>query len=193
MILKNTYYKIAAYLFMAMGGAYVPFATAMNTIVEEETCQSIGFKKKTEGFASCVLELLDRRSSQASATPAQNNPDDATCRKYGFKPQTNEYATCRQLIDQARKEALIQESQFAEKQRQYEDQLAEQQRQRKVSSGIALMQMGAGITSGAYNSRNAYGALPSPPVSPQNLNRTYILPGGKMMNCTTTGAVTNCF
>jgi len=193
MPIVNIYKKVAAYLTIAFVGSYTPLAIGIDTATEEAACQSIGFKKKTEGFASCVLELLDRKSSRTSAVYVADDPDDATCRKYGFKPKTNEYAICRQQIDQARRDAQIQESQFAEKQRQYEAQLAEQQRQRRVASGIALMQMGAGISSGAYNSQNAYGALPSPPIPPQNLNRTYILPGGKMMNCTTTGTVTNCF
>lgn len=29
------------------------------------------------------------------------------------------------------------------------------------------------------------------PAAPSN--RTYVMPGGKMMNCTTTGSVTNCY
>jgi len=193
MLIKNKYKRFAAYLFITVVGFNTPLAMGIDTASEEAACQSIGFKKKTEGFASCVLELLDRKSSQNSAAHATNDPDDSTCRKYGFKPRTNEYAACRLQIDQARRDAQTQEAQFAEKQRQYEAQLAEQQKQRRVASGIALMQMGAGISSGAYNSQNAYGALPSPPIPPQNLNRTYILPGGKMMNCTTTGTVTNCF
>jgi hypothetical protein len=193
MALNKIYKGVATYLFISVTGSFAPSVMAIDTVTEELTCQSIGFKKKTEGFASCVLELLDRRSTQTSAVYVEVNSDDSTCRKYGFKPKTNEYASCRMQIDQARKDFQIQESQFAEKQRQYQAQLVQQQKQRNIDSGIALMQMGAGISSGAYNSKNAYGALPSPPLPPQNLSRTYMLPGGKMMNCTTTGSVTNCF
>lgn len=38
---------------------------------------------------------------------------------------------------------------------------------------------------------SAYGA--TQPKVPQTNTNTYIMPGGKMMNCTTTGTVTNCF
>jgi hypothetical protein len=145
----------------------------------------MGFKRKTESFGNCVLELLDRKSNAL----VSNDPDDATCKKYGFKPKSSEYASCRLQIDQAKQDAKRQQAQFAEQQKQYEAQLEEQKRQRKIASGIALMQMGAGLSSGAYNANNAYGALPTPP----NPNRTYVLPGGKMMNCTTTGSVTQCF
>ena len=166
-------------------------ANAIDTSAEEAVCQSIGFKKKTDSFANCVLELLDRRAS-SKPTSASNDPDDATCRKYGFRPRSNEYATCRLQIDQARQDAQRQQAQYNEQQRQYQAQLDEQKKQRNQAQGLALMQMGAGISSGAYNVRNGYGTLPTPPA-PLDSPRTYILPGGKAMTCTTTGSVTNCF
>jgi hypothetical protein len=158
---------------------------SIDTGSEEAVCLDLGFKKKTPSYANCVLELLERKGNAT----VSNDPDDATCRKYGFKPKTNEYAACRQQIDQARSQAAQQQAQYLQQQRQYQAQLDEQQRQRSVAAGMALFQMGTGITSGAYNANNAYGTMPTPP----NPNRTYILPGGKTMNCTTTGTVTNCF
>jgi hypothetical protein len=79
-----------------------------------------------------------------------------------------------------------------QQQRQYQAQLDEQQRQRSVAAGMALFQLGNGISSGAYNANNSYGTRPTPP-SPPNPSSTYFLPGGRTMNCTTTGTVTNCF
>lgn len=158
---------------------------SVDTSSEEAACLDLGFKKKTAPYANCVLELLERKESAS----ASNDPDDNTCRKYGFKRKTNEYATCRQQIDQARAQAAQQQAQYQAQQRQYQAQLDEQKRQRSVAAGLALMQLGTGISSGAYNANNAYGSIPTPP----NPNRTYILPGGKTMNCTTTGTVTNCF
>lgn len=159
--------------------------SSIDTSSEEAVCLDLGFKKKTPSYANCVLELLERKGDAT----VSNDPDDATCRKYGFKPKTNEYAACRQQIDQARSQAAQQQAQYLQQQRQYQTQLDEQQRQRSVAAGMALFQMGTGITSGAYNANNAYGTMPTPP----NPNRTYILPGGRTMNCTTTGTVTNCF
>lgn len=162
-------------------------ALSIDTASEEATCVEIGFKKKTPSFANCVLELLDRKESVSSNLV--NDPDDVTCKKYGFKPRSSEFAACRLQIDQARRDAQRQQEQYAQQQRQYQAQLEEQRRQRSVATGLALMQLGSGISSGAYNANNSYGAKPTPP----NPNRMYILPGGKTMNCTTTGTVTNCF
>ena len=159
--------------------------SSIDTSSEEASCMDLGFKRKTPAFANCVLELMERKENSTAST----DPDDATCRKYGFKRKTNEYATCRQQIEQAKVQAAQQQAQYQQQQKQYQAQLDEQKRQRSVAAGLALMQLGTGISSGAYNANNAYGSLPTPP----NPNRTYILPGGKMMNCTTTGTVTNCF
>ena len=158
---------------------------ALDTSAEEATCVEIGFKRKTPSFANCVLELLDRKDSNVVQS---NDPDDLTCRGYGFKPRSNEYATCRLQIDQAKQDAQRQQAQYLQQQQQYQAQLEEQKRQRRVATGLALMQMGAGSPSGLQGANNPY----SPPSAP-NLTRTYTLPGGKMLNCTTTGTVTNCF
>lgn len=185
--MRTTVNKIIISIFLSglFGSAY-----ALDTSSEEAACSDIGFKKKTESFANCVLELLNRK---AEAGVGSNDPDDATCKKYGFKSGTGDYAICRQQIDIARQQAQRQDAQYAEQQRQYQAQMDEYQKQRNAASGLALMQMGAGISSGAYNATNGYGTLPVAPTPPQNLNRTYVLPGGKMMNCTTTGAYTSCF
>jgi len=154
--------------------------TTINTNAEEATCSSFGFKRKTEGFASCVLELVDRRSSNAPVNP--NDPDDITCRRYGFKPKTNEYASCRQQIDQARTQAQQQQA-------QYQQQLDAYNKQKSQAAGIAMMGMGLGMLSNNSSGSSGYGAPPSPPqMSP----RTYMLPGNKIMTCTTTGNITSC-
>jgi hypothetical protein len=191
MPIKNTIKIELCWLSMVAILIFSTTVNAIDTSAEETVCQSIGFKKKTDSFANCVLELLDRRASSNSISNS-NDPDDSTCRKYGFRPRSNEYATCRLQIDQARQDAQRQQAQYNEQQRQYQAQLDEQKKQRNQAQGMALMQMGAGISSGAYNARNGYGTLPNPPAlldSP----RTYILPGGKAMTCSTTGSVTNCF
>ena len=153
----------------------------VDTSAEEKTCANIGFKKGTEKFGNCVLELIGRKSSTSSTPQATSSPDDQTCLKYGFKPDTNDFATCKQQIDMARKEAQ-------QRQTQYQAQLKEYQRQREINANLALMSMGFGMMSGGSPS-----AVPPPPMSSSNMSRTYILPGGRMMTCTTTGSITNCF
>jgi hypothetical protein len=161
-----------------------------NLSPEESTCLELGFKRKTEPYGNCVLELMDRKL--IASEPVSTDQDDITCRKYGFKPNTPDYGQCRLQIDTAKSQARQQAEQYAQQQRQYKAQLDEQQRQRSVAAGMALFQLGTGITSGAYNSSNSYGAKPNPPTMP-NPHRQFFLPGGKTMNCTTTGTVTNCF
>lgn len=165
-------------------------ALALDTSQEEKQCLDIGFKRKTPAFANCVLELIDRRGSSIQSA---QDPDDATCRKYGFKPKTDNYAICRQQIDLARQQAQQQQAQYAQQRAEYEAQLAEQKRERDRQKGMAMLNLGLGMMSGKYNASNGYGTLPPAPTPPQNMNRTYILPGGKMMNCNTSGSVTTCF
>jgi hypothetical protein len=167
-------------------------AEAIETSSEEKICSEIGFKKKTEAFGRCVLELLDRSTASSNqAKQAPSSPDDATCRQYGFRSGSNEYASCRLQIDQARQDAQRQQAQFQQQQRQYEEQLEAQRDARSRAAGLALLNLGLGTMA----SGNFPGAGPAPiaPLPPQNFNRTYTLPGGRMMNCTTTGTITNCF
>lgn len=164
-------------------------AKALDTSYEEEQCLDIGFKKKTQAFANCVLELVER--SGAKSVPA--DPDDATCKKYGFRPKTDNYAACRQQIDLARQQAQQQQAIYAQQKAEYEAMVAEQKKEKERQKGLAMLQLGLGMMSGKYNSGNGYGSMPPPPSAPQIQNQTYVLPGGKMMNCSTTGNVTSCF
>jgi len=166
--------------------------SAIETSAEEKICSEIGFKKKTEAFGRCVLELLERNNAsntKANHTPQSSDPDDATCKKYGFRSGSNEYASCRLQIDQARQDAQRQQAQFQQQQRQYEAQLEAQRDAKSRAAGLALLNLGLGTMAGG----SFPGTAPVAPVPPQNFNRTYTLPGGRIMNCTTTGTMTNCF
>ncbi len=172
-------------------GNSIPNTTAtqgsgIDSSSEESVCADLGFKRKTEPFANCVLELLERKDNAT----ASNDPDDATCRKYGFKRKSNEYATCRQQIDQARAQERQRQAQFNAQQAQYQEQLAAYKKQKSEAAGLALMGMGLGMMS---NTSPMYGGAPVAPVAPQMGPRTYILPGNRTMTCNTTGNITNCF
>jgi hypothetical protein len=187
-------------LFMSFSQAY-----ALDTTKEESTCGYIGFKKGTESFGNCVLELLDRKKSSAKIMATQSSPkitqskvqpqvqatgdgsqDDATCQKYGFKPNTNEYSTCRLQIDQAKQQQAQQQAQYDEQMKQYK----EAQRQRSIQANLALMQRGLNMMAGGGG--GGVGPAPTAPVAPIQ-NQTYMLPGNKMMTCNTNGNVTSCF
>ena len=167
-------------------------ASNSNTSSEEDSCTQMGFKRRTESFGNCVLELASRKDSVA----ASNDPDSATCIKYGFKPKTSEYASCRLQIDQARQQAQQQQAQYDEQKRQYDLQKAEADRQRRMQASLKLMDMSQRMSSGqnaadAYRGANGLPPL-QPPVAPIQ-TQTYMLPGNKMMTCTSAGSVTNCF
>jgi hypothetical protein len=165
----------------------------LDTSTQEKTCAEIGFKKKTESFGNCVLELVSRGGVGSSQSNQSNDPDDATCKKYGFRPSTNEYAQCRLQIDQARADAQRQQAQFEQQQKQYQDQLDAQKKRRSDAANMAMLSMGLGMMAGGGANNSVSGAVPVAPIAPPIQNRTYTLPGGQRMNCTTTGTITNCF
>jgi hypothetical protein len=158
------------------------------TASEEASCVEMGFKRKTESFGNCVLELMGRKDTAVAGA----DPDGATCIKYGFKPKSPEYASCRLQIDQARQQAQQNQAQFLEQKQAYD----KADKQRRIDASIKLMDMGQRMTSGqnpadAYRQANGLAPL-QPPVAPMQ-TRTYMLPNNKMMTCTTAGSVTNCF
>ncbi|MBU3598566.1 hypothetical protein [Polynucleobacter bastaniensis] len=158
------------------------------TSSEEASCSDMGFKRKTESFGNCVLELMERKDTAVAGA----DPDGATCIKYGFKPKSPEYASCRLQIDQARQQAQQNQAQFLEQKQAYD----KADKQRRIDASMKLMDMGQRMTSGqspadAYRQANGLAPL-QPPVAPMQ-TRTYMLPNNKMMTCTTAGSVTNCF
>ena len=164
-------------------------AFAVDLSVYENQCSEIGFKKKTPAFGECVLELHSRGgaaqkviSSSASLT-GDGSPDHATCAKYGFRVGTTEYAQCRMQIDLARTQAQ-------EQHRQYEEQIAAQQKAKDKAKGEAALLLGLSMMAGSGQRQpinNNFNAL-----QPPQMDRIYNLPGGKFMRCSTMGMVTNC-
>lgn len=168
----------------------------------KKQCADLGFKPKTEKFGSCVLELRKRTQAnpsspvqtqqnvvQAPATKPQGDgsADDVTCQRYGFTPQTDTYGQCRLQIDMARREMQAQQARYAEQQRQYQ---AELDRQRSLKQAEFWARYGSGETPNQALI-NTWGNGVAKPVQPPT-TRTYILPGGRPMSCTTTGDITSC-
>ncbi len=168
----------------------------LDTSAQEKTCSDIGFKKKTEAFGNCVLELISRGGaipSQSSFATASNDPDDATCKKYGFRPGSNEYAQCRLQIDQARADGQRQQAQFELQQKQYQDQLDAQKKRRSDAANMAMLSMGLGMMAGGGSQGSAVSPQPVAPQKPLNEYRTYSLPNGQIMRCNTFGNNVQCF
>jgi hypothetical protein len=180
--MRSTVVQVA---FIAFSLSPAVFALDLSTY--ENQCADIGFKRKTQPFGECVLDLRARggtssRSPVNAVSQGDGTPDHSTCSRYGFNAGTTEYSQCRMQIDVAR-------SQAQEQQRQYEAQVAEQNKAKERAKGEALLMLGLGMMAGG-------GKRPSSSnfntIEPPQMDRIYNLPGGKFMRCSTLGMVTNC-
>jgi hypothetical protein len=180
----------------------------------EATCADLGFKKKTQAYGECVLELDQRETAarsqaarqlqQQTQIQAQQKGDGTNehhmCVKFGFVVGTAPYSDCRLKIDiakreQAQKQAAyeIELKRYQEEQRRYEAQVAEYEKERERQKGLALMRFGAALAGGtspyfsenlANAGRQSLGLAPNPPVRPQIQNFTITNP--------VANRVTNC-
>ena len=174
---------------------------AIDTSKEEKTCNEIGFKRKTEAFANCVLELVQRNNSSQSVRSTQpsqvtsSNPDDALCIQYGFKVNTNEFAQCKQQIHNARQQAQLQQQQYEQQKRQYDEQQALIEKERKRQQSQRLFDMSQRLASGQSLTDVGRAGMGLPPLQQPSLpsNQTFVMPNGRTMTCSTTGTITNCF
>lgn len=170
----------------------------LDTSAQEKTCSEIGFKKKTEAFGNCVLELVSRGggvSSQPSQPGFPNDPDDAACRGYGFKPNSGDYASCRQRIDLAKQSAKQQQDIYEQQKRQYDDQLASIEKQKAKERNLKQLEMGLRMMGGQsiQDSAMATARMPPLPQAPGPITQRLTMPNGRSMTCTTVGSNTNCF
>ena len=118
----------------------------------EATCADLGFKKKTQAYGECVLELDMRETAsrgqavkqilQQTQLQAQQKGDGTnehqTCVKFGFVVGSAPYSDCRLKIDIAKREQAqrqaaydIELQRYQEEQRRYEAQVAEYERQKE--------------------------------------------------------------
>jgi hypothetical protein len=186
--MRSSIIKIKLFLCLVIFGINV---YAVDTSKEESTCTSIGFKKKTEAFANCVLELIDRKD----VGMASGNPDDNACRSYGFKPKTSDYANCRQQIDIARHNAQLQQAQFDEQNRLYEEQIALQKREIRRANNQRALDQSLRMLNGQSPTDSVLSAGTGAPIKPANPSNSQLIqmPNGKMMNCITNGGLTQCY
>ncbi len=195
-------------------------SSALDTTKEESTCAYIGFKKGTESFGNCVLELVDRNKKAAqkrasettqantskpakSTTQAANDPrasgdgspDDNICQSYGFKPSTNEYSSCRLQIDLAKQNAKQQQDIYLQQKAQYDEQVAAIEKQKARERNLKQLEMGLRMMGGqsVQDAAMATARMPPMPQAPGPITQRITMPNGRSMTCTTTGSNTNCF
>ena len=180
----------------------------------EATCSELGFKKKTQAYGECVLELDQRETAsrtqavkqvqQQTQIQAQQKGDGTNehqmCVKFGFTVGTAPYSDCRLKIDIAKREQAqrqaaydIELQRYQEEQRRYEAQVAEYEREKERQKGLALLRFGAALAGGtspyfsenlANAGRQSLGLAPTPPTRPQIQNFTITNPAANR--------VTNC-
>ncbi len=180
----------------------------------EATCSDLGFKKKTQAYGECVLELDQREKAgraqavkqvqQQTQIQAQQKGDGTNehqmCAKFGFVVGSAPYSDCRLKIDIAKREQAqrqaayeIEQQRYQEEQRRYEAQVAEYEREKERQKGLALLRFSAALAGGtspyfsenlANAGRQSLGLAPTPPTRPQIQNFTITNPAANR--------VTNC-
>lgn len=162
---------------------------AISTVNEESTCQKIGFKRNTEAFGNCVLELLERK--KIDVAPA--NEDDQLCLSYGFRVGSESFASCKLQIAQARWQASQQQTQYEEQKRQYEAQMEFVRNKARQENARRTLDMSLRMLNGQTPSDAFFGAGTGAPIAPKApLPQTIILPGGRAVTCVTQNNVTSC-
>ena len=147
----------------------------------EATCSDLGFKKKTQAYGECVLELDQRETAeralaikqaqqqaqQQAQIQAQQKGDGSNehqmCVKFGFVVGSAPYSDCRLKIDIAKREQAqrqaayeIEMKRYQEEQRRYEAQVAEYEKEKERQKGLAILRFGAALAGGTspYFSEN---------------------------------------
>lgn len=183
---------------------------AIDTSSEEKTCQQIGFKPKTERFASCVMELYGRRSGGETFGHTQRRPttqnsiqagtdvgsaEDQTCQNYGFRPGQEGYSNCRMQIDMAKRQGAEAQARYQQELVAYEAQTAELKRQQDRARARRQIEFGLRMIGGqppvdALNSLGTGAPITRP--APPDLHHSIQLPNGRIINCSTFANHTNC-
>jgi hypothetical protein len=172
----------------------------------EKMCVELGFRKSTEAYGKCVLQLLDREQKnipkEASAeklnrvdgtsTRGDGSPDDSKCREFGYQAGSQPYADCRLKMNSLRVQAEERQRDYEQRQREYDAKVAEYERQRKIASSLALVQCGLNMVAGNNCVGGRVGPAPVPPSPVSPVIQNIILPGGRIVNCTTIGMNTSC-
>ena len=162
---------------------------SISTINEESTCLKIGFKRKTESFGNCVLELLERKKADVGPS----NEDEQLCVSYGFRLGSDGFASCKLQMAQARWQVSQQQIQYEEQKRQYEAQMEFARNKARQENARRTLDMSLRMLTGQSPADAFFGAgtgTPIPPKAP--LPQTIILPGGRAVTCATQNNVTTC-
>jgi hypothetical protein len=131
----------------------------------KEQCADFGYKKGTEKFGSCVLELRRRdKGSQAKTNQVMKevasgdgSVEDQNCQRFGFNPGTLEYSNCRMQLsvaaDTARRELAV----YEEQKRAHDAEVARVKKAKNERANLALLQAGLCMLAGPTECAKAEG------------------------------------
>jgi hypothetical protein len=165
---------------------------ALDLAQYESLCAEIGFKKKTEAFGQCVLELAEKNKNSS----APQSQDEQLCRSYGFKSNTPSFAECKLKLDLAKKQSLEAQEKYNREKAEYDRQVAAVEKEKEKQRAMRQLELGLRMMGGQspVDAVNSVGTgMPIAPSRPTPINQTITLPNGRMINCTTFGNNTNCF
>lgn len=133
-------------------------------------CDSFGFQRGTDAHAQCAMQLYINEQNQATSSQASAQQRDQRQANSEQQKRVQEALLASQRQQLARQEAI------------QEAILKEQERVRRMEQSMKLIELGTGIATGSLGGS-----------STSNMqSHTYTI-NGQIINCTTTGSVTNCF
>jgi len=155
--------------------------------------QELQSKQNEENLKKAQIE--EARLAKKIAIEGDGSSDDMTCKKFGFKPQASGYSECRLKLEIASRQAAQQQAQYETEKRQYDEQVASIQKERDRQRSLKQLELGLRMMSGQpiQDAVRETAGMPPLPKPPGPANQTIIMPGGRIVNCHTTGTVTNCF
>lgn len=165
---------------------------AMDLSQYEILCSEIGFKKKTEAYGQCVLDLAEK--NKILSTP--KSEDEQLCRGYGFKPNTANFSECKLKLEMAKRQSIDAQEKYNKEKADYDRQMAAIQKERERQRAMKQLELGLRMMGGQspVDAVNSVGTgAPIAPRVPTPTNQTITLPNGRMINCSTFGTMTNCF
>lgn len=151
---------------------------------------------------SCKIMSLEA----AKSSPAQSMGIDgivkeqksakSLCSEFGFPDGSLDLSKCVLQIELAKKQSAENEERFRVEQEAYQRKIAEIEREKERRRGAAFLELGARMMGGQrpIEALSSLGTgAPIAPTRPSNINQTIRLPNGQIINCSTMGAMTNCF
>lgn len=159
--------KRCGYILISIIGiaSWASVNSAVDLGVYKEQCADFGYKKGTEKFGSCVLELRRRaKGSQAKTNQVveriatgDGSTEDQQCQRFGFNPGTSEYSNCMMQLSVAAETARRELAIYNEQKRAYDAEVARVKKAKQDAASFALLEAGLCMMAGPTECAKAQG------------------------------------